>query len=156
MEDRADDYYKNREHPERNEITVGQCNDARHYQSGERYYPVFGNVSTRIRSVGKSRNNVENTVYRKRYNDPEFNISIQGLADIICHVILDGNADLKHQTHNGHHEKDLLKFKPYSSFEIPHRGIVSRLGVHAKTPLRFRRRAAFLSASVIRVCIRIR
>ena len=134
MEDRTDRDCKKRKDPQRNEVTVCERDRSRHYQSRKGDYPVLGAVCARIGSVREPRNDIKQGIDAERDQDPECNILLKRLSEIIDNVVIDSNACLKDQTHDRHNEKQLLKFKPYRSLQIPHRGIASRLGVHIKTP----------------------
>lgn len=134
MEYRADNEREKRQDPKRNKVTVGKRDNTRHYQSRKGNYPVLRTVSAGIGSIRESRNNIEQNIYTERHQDPECNIFYKRLAEIIDYVVIDRKSGLKDQTNNSYYEKELLKFKPYRSLQIPHRGIASRLGVHSKTP----------------------
>ena len=134
MEYRAYNERKKRQDPQRNEVTVGKRDNPRHYQSRKGDYPVLRAVGAGIGSVREPRHNIQKNIYTKRYQYPERNILLERLAEIIDYVVIDRKSDLNDQTNNSYYEKELLKFKPYRSLQIPHRGIASRLGVHSKTP----------------------
>ena len=130
VEYRADNYRKQRQRPKRDKVTVRKRYDTAHYYYRKGNDPVFRNIGTRIESVGKPGDQIQQAVYGNRHQDPEFDIAFQGLTQIIGEVVIEEYAYLKSCTNYRHYEKDLLIFESYRSLQIPKRGILDRLAIH--------------------------
>lgn len=126
----TDNYRKQRHCPKRDKVTVRERYDTAHYYDRKGNDPVFRNIGTRIESVGKPGNQIQKAVYRNRQQYPEFDITVQGLPQIIDEIVIEKYAYLKRCTNDRHYEKDLLVFKSYRSLQIPKRGILDRLAIH--------------------------
>ena len=130
MENGAEHDWEQRQYPQRYEVAVSQCDDSAHDQAGKGYDPVLCSIGACLRSVSEPCDYVKDTVYCEGNQYPELNVSVKGLSEIISQAVVNADTYFKGKTHKCSHENYLLKFKPYRSFQTPHRGIFGLLGVH--------------------------